>query len=1012
MNKRYSTPFFAGLLALGTLTLGAMVGFAEDKAKPENDAPTPEQVEFFETKVRPVLHDNCIGCHNDKSQQGGIRLDSMAQMLKGNSGGATVVAGEPEKSPLMHVIRYDGKIKMPPSGKLKQAEIDALTEWVKMGAPYPGVKKSDLLKMPKNAAEFSEAARKHWAFQPIRKPKAPTVKNTAWVKTPVDLFILAKLEAKKLPPAPQADRRTLIRRASYDLTGLPPTQAEITAFVSDKSPDAYAKVLDRLLASPAYGERWGRHWLDVARYADTKGYVFTEDINFYNAYTYRDWVIRAYNEDLPYDQFLIKQLAADRLPQTDDRRDLAATGFITLGRRFINDSNLINDDRIDVVTRGTMGLTVTCARCHDHKFDPIPTKDYYALFSVFNNTVETDPAPIISPKEQRQPFEAHRSKLNTATAERIAMIREQMRRLREIGQKTPDKQTEPVKKTLQDLREDQLPNDAQYKILAAVFTSEGMAKIKSLDEQIAALNAEKPPAVEYGMGIQDRAQLVGQKVHIRGNPGNQGAEVQRQFLAILSPKDRKPFSNGSGRLELAQSIASADNPLTARVLVNRVWLYHFGQALVRTPGDFGLRGEKPTHPELLDWLAATFIQQGWSQKKLHRIIMLSSAYQMNSAENPKSFAVDPENRLVYRQTRQRLDLEAMRDSLLAVSGQLDKTIGGKAVEITRPPFAKRRTVYAKIDRNNIQALFLTFDFANPDMSTPTRPSTTVPQQALFLMNSPFLVEQARALADTIQQLPVKPQTVKLANGKTKTESVEAARVRALYSRVFARTPNANELALGESFVKQSVAPRPAAIWQYGYGGVEEKTGRVASFTPLPHFAKDQYQGSSIFPDPKLLYLLLNAQGGHPGNSLVQAAIRRWTAPFDAVVSIKGTLNHPVQQGNGVRGRIVSSREGVLAEWTVHYKQEATELTSLKVKKGDTLDFVVDYNGENSFDAFTWSPVITEAKQGAVNAANRSPQTWNAVSDFRAPELQQKVADTIWSRYVHALLMTNEFTFVD
>ena len=339
MTKKYTTQLFVGLLALGTLTLGGIAGFAEDKSADKaaaNDAPTPEQVEFFETKVRPVLHDSCFACHNDKSQMGGIRLDSLAMMLKGNGGEPIIVPGTPDKSILMHVIGYGDKIKMPPSGKLKQADIDALTEWVRMGAPWPGIKKSDLLK----GGEFSETARKHWSFQPIRKPKAPIVKNTAWIKTPIDQFILAKLEAKKLKPAPQADRRTLLRRASFDLTGLPPTQDEINAFLKDKSPDAWAKVIDRLLASPAYGERWGRHWLDVARYADTKGYVFTEDINFYNAYTYRDWVVRAYNEDLPYDQFLIKQLAADRLPQTDDKRDLAATGFITIGRRFINDINL------------------------------------------------------------------------------------------------------------------------------------------------------------------------------------------------------------------------------------------------------------------------------------------------------------------------------------------------------------------------------------------------------------------------------------------------------------------------------------------------------------------------------------------------------------------------------------------------------------------------------------------------------------------------------------------------
>jgi mono/diheme cytochrome c family protein len=1012
MNTKHPLHIFVGLLTLGTLALGGVAGMAEDKAA-VNDMPTPEQVEFFETKVRPVLHDNCFACHNDKSQQGGIRLDSMAAMLKGNSGGPTIIPGDPDKSPLIHVVHYDGKVKMPPSGKLKPEEIQALADWIKMGAPWPGVKKSDLLKMPKTAEEFSEAARKHWAFQPIRKPQPPQVKNTAWVRTPIDQFILAKLEAKKLTPAPRADRRTLIRRATFDLIGLPPTQEEINAFVNDKSPDAWEKVIDRLLASPHYGERWGRHWLDIARYADTKGYVFTEDINYYNAYTYRDWVVRAFNEDLPYDQFLIKQLAADRLPQTDDRRDLAAAGFLSLGRKFIGDNNLVNDDMIDVVTRGTMGLTVTCARCHDHKFDPIPTKDYYSLFSVFNNTVVSDPPPIISPKEVREPFEAHRTKLNKATADREWQIRDQINRLRDIGMKTPDKQPEPVRKTLQELRPGQLPNGGQYNIILPHFTPEATAKIAELDKTIAALKAEPVTPVEFGVGIQDRAQVIGQKVHIRGNPGNQGAEVQRQFLAILSPKDRKPFSNGSGRLELAQSIANKDNPLTARVLVNRVWMYHFGQAIVRTPGDFGLRGEKPTHPQLLDWLAATFMQQGWSHKKLHRLIMLSSAYQMSSAQNPKGFAVDPENRLVYKQNQQRLDLEAFRDSLLAATGQLDRKLGGKAEEITRPPYSKRRTVYAYIDRNNIKALFRTFDFANPDMSSPTRPNTTVPQQALFLMNSGFVVDQARALADEVSKAQVSPRTIKLKNGKTETESADAARVRLVYGKLFGRQPTASEIALGESYVKQAVEPRPNQAWSYGYGTVNAQTRKLDGFTPLTHFANNQYQAAAKFPDPSAFsYLLLNAQGGHPGRNPAHAAVRRWTAPYDTVVSIKGVLNHPVKEGNGVRGRVVSSREGVLAEWTVHYRQEATEFDAVKVKKGETLDFVVDNNGDENSDSFTWSPIITEAKQGAVTVANRKPQVWNAVSDFLPPSKSPANADTLWSRYIHALLMTNEFAFVD
>jgi len=595
--------------------------------------------------------------------------------------------------------------------------------------------------------------------------------------------------------------------------------------------------VDRLLASPHYGERWGRHWLDVARYADTKGYLpGTETWLYPNAYTYRDYVIRALNEDLPYDQFILQQLAADCLPLGEDKRPLAALGFLTVGRRFLNDRVLINDDRIDVTTRGLMALSVNCARCHDHKFDPISTKDYYALYGVFNSSQEPDPPLSISPKAITDPYEAHNRKQRQAEKERENTILAQVARLRQVVEKTPESLPKEVRDILQRIRVRALPEEKDLPKLIPQFEAEAQARLQSLKTTIEELKKSPPPTPEFAMALQDSPNPGNARVFIRGNPGNPGEEVPRRFLTVLSGKDSKPFTQGSGRLELAQAIASKDNPLTARVMVNRVWMHHFGAGLVRTPGDFGTRGEPPTHPELLDWLAATFVAKeeggrrkddkghpvtdgcGWSLKKLHRLIMLSNAYQMSSDFNPRNFAVDPDNRLLWRMNRRRLDLEALRDSLLYVAGRLDLTMGGKSVELTKPPYSTRRTVYGFIDRQNLQGLFRTFDFASPDTTVAQRYGTTIPQQALFMMNSPFVVEQARHLAKRLLEEKTHPssaegadvrrekQNLRPSASSTDSKSEDADRIRRLYRLLFGRAPTAEETAAGLKFVQQAVSP--------------------------------------------------------------------------------------------------------------------------------------------------------------------------------------------------------------
>ena len=732
-----------GLLCLvaGLTTNQAAHGDAADWVKID-----PQAVEFFETKVRPTLANNCYSCHGPSKQKAGLRLDSRAALLKGGESGPVIVDKDPAKSRLIQVVHYNDKIKMPPGDKLKAEQIEALETWVKMGAPWPGDKVSGAAKTAAASGEYeiTEEQRRFWSFQPVKKPALPKVKNPAWSTSPIDHFILAKLEARQLTPNKMADRRTLIHRATYDLHGLPPTPAEVDAFVLNKSPDAFAKVVDRLLASPRYGERWGRHWLDVARYADTKGYVFEEDRRYPHAYNYRDWVIRAFNEDLPYDQFIMQQLAADRLPSGDDKRPLAALGFLTLGRRFLNNPPDIIDDRIDVTMRGLQGLTTTCARCHDHKFDPIPTKDYYSLYGVFASSIEPPPQPI-SPKEISEPYAAHDKKVKDAETEEEALIKAQVALLRERLKKN-ETLPDAVKDTLSKVREDATPRGDNLAKVEPAFEAEAREKLKALGASLETLRKSYPPKPELAMTMADAPQPVTPRVFRRGNPGNPGDEVPRRFHAILSKEERPVWTSGSGRLELAHAIASKDNPLTARVMANRVWMHHFGAGLVRTPSDFGKQGERPTHPELLDYLAWRFVEDGWSIKKMHRLIMLSSTYQQSSDHDAKKYSADPENRLLWRTNRRRLELEALRDSLLLAAGRLDTKLGGPAVELWQAPFPVRRTVYGSIERQNLPGIFRSFDFASPDSSSAQRFRTTVPQQALFLMNSPLVIEQARYLA--------------------------------------------------------------------------------------------------------------------------------------------------------------------------------------------------------------------------------------------------------------------------
>ncbi|MBA4063204.1 MAG: hypothetical protein C0501_05725 [Isosphaera sp.] len=804
----------------------ALVPAAADPPKP-----TAGQVEFFEKKVRPVLADHCHSCHGPKKQSAGLRLDTAAGLRAGADNGSVVVPGDPTKSRLVRSVKREGEYAMPPKAALPAEAVAVLTEWVKAGAAFP----ADLAVKP--AAD----PRDHWAFRPVKEPPVPTTPD------PIDALVRAKLDAAGLKPAPVADKRTLIRRAYYDLTGLPPSAAEVEAFETDADPAAWEKLIDRLLASPRYGERWGRYWLDLARYADTKGYILTDDRNFPYAYTYRDYVIRSLNEDKPYDRFVTEQLAADRLPLGDDKRPLAALGFLTLGRRFLNNTHDIIDDRIDVVTRGLMGLTVTCARCHDHKYDPVPAADYYALYGVFASSQEPKELPLIGEVARTPEVEAfeaevakreaaYRAELEKRRAAALKKLRdpaavagyvravldargkpnEQLQALlreRDLNRFVFDRwrafladanpavltaAAEAVAKVAAAAPENPTPAEAEAaRWLAAGGPTDvpvadfdkiqnradrnALAEIKKKTDAFEAASPHAPPRAHV---LNDNPSPTQPVVFLRGNPGNRGPQVPRQAPAVVTGPSRKPFTDGSGRLELAKAIVSPDNPLTARVLVNRVWAGHFGHGLVRTPSDFGVRSDTPSHPELLDWLAARFVADGWSLKKLHKTVMLSATYRRSSAVSADAFRLDPENKLLSHQTRRRLDFEALRDSVLSAAGTLDLTVGGKPVDLFKAPFSTRRTVYGVIDRTSFPGTLRAFDVASPDQHSPQRFQTTAPQQALFLMNSPFVTGQAKALA-------ARPE---VASARTPTEKATA-----MYRLALGRGPTKAEVALAVEF---------------------------------------------------------------------------------------------------------------------------------------------------------------------------------------------------------------------
>jgi hypothetical protein len=692
--------------------------------------------EFFEKRIRPILVDRCEVCHSTAKAKtsGGLALDTRDGWQKGgDSGGAVIVPGKPEESLLVKAVRYgDDGPQMPPKekgGKLADAEIAAIVEWVSRGAPDPRIAAKRVGGMT------PEEVKRWWSFQKVQLVQPPEVKNTSWLRGDMDRFILAKLEQQGFTPASPADRRTLIRRATFDLTGLPPTPAEVEAFVNDPDENAFAHVVDRLLASPAYGQRWARHWLDLVRYADfydANPKTRTASCEITEAWRYRDWVVDALNDDLPYDQFIVHQIAGDTLPSPSGEEiypaGLIATTFLTNGvwdRGDADKEKIVSDmadDNIDTVGKVFLGLTLGCARCHDHKFDPILTEDYYALAGIFYSS-----HILADLGAKGAEYVMNRTPLASAAVvahrnEKLQQFAEVNGKIVELDKKSPRTPEEDATRTqLIDLR--------------------------------TKLQGELPPEPPLCIAMREGGQPGGLfpnmqdvPIHIRGSYTKLGPVAQRRMPKFLAGDSQPPIQSGSGRKELAAWVASPDNPLTARVIVNRVWQWHFGEGLVRTPSNYGKLGEPPSHPELLDYLATRFVAEGWSIKKLHRQIMLSGTYQQSSHAPHETVERDPENRWLSRFSARRLEAEAIRDAMLFVSGQLDVSPGGPAGDDFTIP---RRSLYVQTARWDRGSYAILFDAANPDSSTEKRIVSTVAPQALLLLNHEYVLAQAKQLAQRL-----------------------------------------------------------------------------------------------------------------------------------------------------------------------------------------------------------------------------------------------------------------------
>ena len=857
-----------------------------------------DPVEFFEKQIRPSLSSKCVACHNGEAKMGGLDLTSPAGFSRGSANGPIINPDHPQQSRLLTVIRYQGDIKMPPTGRLSDERIAAFEKWVETGAPWPEA-----------ITQGAGPSSKHWAFRPLQDPAPPTILNPERARNAIDRFILAKLDEEGLPRAATANKLTLLRRAKFDLHGLPPTPGEINEFLADDSPDAFTRLIERLLASPRYGERWGRHWLDVARYADSTG--LDEDHKYPFAWRYRDYVIQAFQDDLPYDQFVREQVAGDLLPADDgsevNTRAIVATGFLALGPKPIAQQDKVRlkydvvDEQIDTLSKAFLGLSISCARCHDHKFDPISTKDYYSLVSIFANTRSFEDIsplvslmyfePLVSSAEwggyQDQQDRIKERETEADSIEEVALSRHVAKELRaklanylpaarqvyllgedveEVARREslkprvleklaeyldPKKEFRPFLQEWHQAPEERLPavakeyqeqfqatgqewdqrlvkwreevsearaagempaekpkfqpdsdrffSDLSFEKGAFAIPEEEREtylnehekrSVDSLRQEVARLRESASPEPPKANAVAE-GPPVQQHVFVRGDHHSPGDAVTQRFPTVLAGTEQPPIAKGSGRRELADWLVEGCPQLISRVMVNRVWHWHFGQGLVATPNNFGATGEEPSHAELLDYLASRLIESGWSVRALHRMIMQSATYQISSVAPKSALQKDPSNRLLSHFRRRRLTVEELRDSLLSVSGRLDLTMGGEIEPLAdkdpvKPENTQRRTIYLPVFRNRLFSVMNLFDFVDATTSTGKRNETNVAPQALYMMNSEFVHECSESLADRL-----------LSEAAAENEQIDRA-----FRSILSRPPSQSERESAHEYLAQ------------------------------------------------------------------------------------------------------------------------------------------------------------------------------------------------------------------
>ena len=963
----------------------------------------------FEKDVRPIFRTHCFDCHGAaETVEGGLDLRLVRFLEKGGESGAAIVRGNVAESLFLQRIRSG---EMPPGNHpVPPEQIAILESWVKQGAktarPEP--------KSIGRGLGISEEERAYWFFQPIKRPNVPTVGPVDRIRTPIDSFLLKRLEAKQLTFSKDADRTRLVRRAYMDLWGLPPTPEQVAAFVNDPNANAWPKLIDELLQSPHYGERWGRHWLDVAGYADSEGNGNRDDVRPW-AYKYRDWVIRAFNDDMPFDQFVTWQLAGDELVEQPYKNmsveqidKLTATGFLRMaadGTQHKNDAeqrNRVMTDTIKIVSSSLLGLSVGCAQCHDHRYDPISQEDYYRLRATFEPALnyrkwkrpsdrrvslytDDDIAKAAEIEKQALAKTAEKNAkqkkyMDLALATELARHDEALRKPLELAYRTAAKQRTAEQKALLA----KFPSVASFRNgVLYQYNKKHADELKKFDTEIAAIRAKKP-AHEYLRALTEIQPdpVVAQLFH-RGdyrqpkydvNPG--GLTIAAADNAALQiPINDENNSTTGRRLAYSKWLTNGQHPLLARVLVNRFWLKHFGKTFVSTTDEFGKLGSPPTHPELLDWLATEFMSNGWSLKHLHRLIMTSTVYRQQSTRTERANRIDSSNELYWHFPVHRLEAEAIRDSVLAVSGRLDTTRFGPAIVVATGDTGQvivkgdkqRRSVYLQVRRTQPVAILTSFDAPVMEVNCANRQSSTVATQSLMLMNSDFILQSSQAFAEQVNEK---------AAGKVDPQ-----------------------LIAGIEIDVASIAAAFGSPWDYGYGFITDEKGkhsarddvRQVKFTRYPFFKDGRWLGGEKLPDPVLGFSFLYANGGHPQTKQLRP-IRRWTSPVSGRIRVQGTLGRPSTNGDGVHLTVYSSRVGVIAECTAATGETKYSAT-MNVQQGELIDTVVDERASHTSDSFTNAYTIE-----LLDEKNQSVRTWESKSEFSGPtptgQLKSSLPDQI------------------